>query len=336
MRKIALTLLVALFAWGATAQNQVNVEISDGIGNATLKQRMETNLSRLLTAINKASSQQADINFTGIGISDMASQSLTSLWANARFHCLDDDIVEHGLSLKRAGRVYQYQVRNIPVEMETVDEAYADDVNQEVEIDFDLNGKIIDFNISIDKHQYTRILKEGFDVGDAADPLDIVKRGGEGVDHGFRAQIRASYAYNQKDVKFLNQVFSDDALIVTGKVMTRVKRETGTMQSDVVFDQKTKAQYLANLHKIFSNPRTGQVHVAFDGYKIKRHGAKPNFYVVVLDQVWATNTYKDKGIVILLWDFKDREHPQILVRTWQPQDTDVQKGFDYIDNLHFK
>ncbi|MBQ7572277.1 MAG: nuclear transport factor 2 family protein [Bacteroidaceae bacterium] len=324
MRKIALTLLVALFAWGATAQDQVNVEISDGIRNATLKQRMETNLSRLLTAINKASSQKADINFTGIGISDMASQSLTSLWANARFHCLDDDIVEHGLSLKRAGRVYQYQVRNIPVEMEAVDEAYADDVNQEVEVDFDLSGKIIDFNISIDKHQYTRILKEGFDVGDADERLEII---------GFCTQLKN--AYKRKDIKMLDDIFSDDALIVTGKVMTRVKRETGTMQTDVVFDPKPKAQYLANLRKIFTNPKTGEVHVEFDGYKIKRHGAKPNFYVVVLDQEWATNTYKDKGIVILLWDFKDREHPQILVRTWQPQDTDVQKGFDYIDNLHF-
>ena len=238
MRKIALTLLVSLFAWGATAQNQVNVEISDGINNATLKQRMETNLSRLLTAINKASSQKADINFTGIGISDMASQSLTSLWANARFHCVDDDIVEHGLSLKRAGRVYQYQVRNIPVEMEIVDEAFTDDVNQEVEVDFDLSGKIIDFNVSIDKHQYTRILKEGFDVGDADERLEIIS-----------FCTRLKNAYINKDLKALDDIFSDDALIVTGKVMTRVQYiYDGAQVSPAFFFPNASARPSSFLH----------------------------------------------------------------------------------------
>ena len=163
--------LLCMFCTTATAQNQVNVEISDGISNASLKQRIETQLSRLL-------------------------------WANARFRCVDDDIVEHGLALKRNGRIFQYQVRNIPVEMVPLDEAYTDDINQEVNICFDLTGKIVDFNISMDTQTYTRLMREGASIEDADERWQIIK---------FCEEFRT--AYMKRDLKYLEAIFSDDALI---------------------------------------------------------------------------------------------------------------------------
>ena len=316
MRKIALTLLAALFACVATAQNQVKVEISDGISNASLKQRIETQLSRLLTAVNTAERQSSDVNFSGLNISDMASQSLTSLWANARFRCVDDDIVEHGLALRRNGRIYQYQVRNIPVEMVPLDEAYTDDINQEVNICFDLTGKIVDFNISMDTQTYTRLMREGASIEDADERWQIIKFCEDFAD-----------AYRRKDMKYLEAVFSDDALIVTGKVVLRMKPEIGIAQKDYEYTKQTKAQYLANLRRIFSNPKTGTVNVQFKDYNIKRHGSKPNYYGVTLVQDWATDSYKDQGIVFLVWDFTDKEKPKIQVRTWQPMETDEDEVF---------
>ena len=34
---------------------------------------------------------------------------------------------------------------------------------------------------------------------------------------------------------------------------------------------------------------------------------------------WSTKTYSDAGYMFLLWDFRNPESPQILVRTWQPE-----------------
>lgn len=60
------------------------------------------------------------------------------------------------------------------------------------------------------------------------------------------------------------------------------------------------------------------INVKFSDYKIVRHGAKPNYYGVTLKQDWATSSYKDQGIVFLVWDFTNEDAPKIHVRTWQP------------------
>lgn len=316
MKKLFVSIIMVLFTLGSYAQDEVNFEFSDGIANAALKAKMEQQLCRLLTAINRAESTGSDINFSGINIDQMASQSVTALWANAHFRCLDDDIVEHCLAMKRNGRVYQYQVRNIAVEMKPIDESYADDLNQEICINFDLTGKISDFNIAMDVNQYMRLMKEGATIGDIDEREQIIK---------FCEDFRNFYI--KKDLANLEAVFSDDALIITGKEILRSKPELGMAQKDYEYTVQNKQQYLNNLRKIFRNPRTGAISVNFSKYEIRRHGAKPNYYGVTLIQDWATNTYKDQGIVFLVWDFTDKDKPKIQVRTWQPMSTEESEIF---------
>lgn len=316
MKKYLLFLLLISQVFVGYAQDEVNFEFSDGIANATLKSKMEQQLSTLLTAINRAESSNSDINFRGLNIDPVASQSITSLWANAHFRCLDDDIVEHCIGMKRGGRVYQYQVRNIAVEMKPVDDSYTDDLNQEICVNFDLSGNISDFNIAMDIQQYTRLMKEGIEIGDVEERNEII---------GFCERFKNYYI--KKDLANLEAIFSDDALIITGKEIIRTKSELGMAQKDYEYTVQTKNQYLSNLRRIFNNPATGAVSVEFDGYRVKRHGAKPNYYGVTLIQKWATNTYKDEGIVFLVWDFSDRDKPKIQVRTWQPMSTDGDEVF---------
>lgn len=316
MKRFFLYAMMAFAAIHLTAQDEVNFEFSDGVANMALKQKMETQLSRLLTAINRADTNGGDINFAGISIDPMASQSLTALWANARFRVLDDDIVEHALGMKRNGRVYQYQARNIAVEMHPVDPSYTDDLNQEICVNFDMTGQICDFNISMGITQYTRLMKEGMEIGDIDEREQIIS---------FCEQF--SNYYRKKDLANLEAVFSDDALIVTGKKIVRTQREIGLSTVDYEYTVQSKKEYLNNLRRIFSNPATGAVSVKFSDYRIKRHGSKPNYYGVTLVQDWATNTYKDQGIVFLVWDFSDKERPKIQVRTWQPMDTDENEVF---------
>ena len=115
MKKILLLVLAIVFGYVANAQDVVYFEFSDGI-EGNLKSVMERNTSNLLTAINRAESTNSDINYTGISIDNLASQSIGMMWNNVRFRVLDEDIVEHCLSIKSSsGKVIGYQVRNIAV-----------------------------------------------------------------------------------------------------------------------------------------------------------------------------------------------------------------------------
>ena len=316
MKKWILTLLLPFTAFAMQAQDEVAFEFSDGISNESLKNRMEQQVSKLLTAINKAESSNGYINFTGIDIEPLASQSITALWENARFRCVDDDIIEHCLSMKSNGRVIGYQARNIAIEMKPVDSSYTDDKNQEVCINFSPTGAISDFNITMGITQYTKLIKEGVNLDDLDERMQIIN---------FCEQFRN--AYMQKDIQFMRNVFSEDALIITGKVIVRQKAEVQLAQKDYEYTVKNKQEYLKSLETVFKNPKTGAINVEFTDYSIKRHGAKPNYYGVTLIQNWRTNIYQDEGIVFLVWDFSDKDNPKIQVRTWQPMDTDENEIF---------
>ena len=121
----------------------------------------------------------------------------------------------------------------------------------------------------------------------------------------------------------MENVFSDDALIVTGKV---VKREHTDMKPiNVEYTTQGKQQYLAGLRRVFRN--NGYINVKFDDIEIVRHGAKPNYYGVTLKQGWFTKNYSDEGIVFIVWDFTDEFNPKIMVRTWQPMEIDDKDVF---------
>ena len=122
-------------------------------------------------------------------------------------------------------------------------------------------------------------------------------------------------AYNQKDINFLNQVFSDDALIITGKVIT-TKHAEGFTSQKIQYNKQSKEQYIKNLRGVFA--RNSYIKVTFDEIGVMRHPVNPNFYGVTLLQGWTSGKYHDDGYLFLLWDFTNESAPQIHVRTWQP------------------
>lgn len=123
------------------------------------------------------------------------------------------------------------------------------------------------------------------------------------------------------------RIFSDDALIITGRVIkTMGKSQTDGISQQVrervVYSKQSKQQYINNLRALF---RTAEfVNVDFSDIELMRHGSNPNFYGVRLRQKWASqryngNQYADDGYVFLLWDFTDETQPKIHVRTWTPK-----------------
>ena len=285
---------------------KVNFEFSDGIEEGILKTKMEQQMSSLLSAINEANAVNADVNFSSIDITDDASASLTMTWEQVHFSIEDDDIVDHCISLP--GKSGGFRIQNIGVLMNPKEESgYDGEKRREIYIDFDKTGKIVDFNFTLGMNMYTEILKKGEELGDLDRRMQII----DWCEHFAKA-------YCDKNMKFMQTIFSDDAIIITGKMtMQRVHTDMGMKdQAKVKYVQQTKSQYLSNLSRVFAS--NSYVNVKFEDYTVIRHGAKPNYYGVTLRQKWHTARYSDEGTVFLIWDFTNEEAPRILVRTWQP------------------
>jgi len=280
---------------------QVSFTISDGISNAAIKSKMENAVSRMLNEINAAQSAGRSLNFSAMGNLDTrVQQSMVMLWENSPFICTDDDIVEHCITTGSG-----YQVRNIPLMMKpTGEREFGEDEYQEAVISFDKQGNVESFYLSISMNLYMNVIKSNLELTDLRRRqliLDYVEQ--------FRT------AYNQKDINFLNQVFSDDALIITGKVITTKHREGFTSQK-IQYNKQSKEQYIKNLRGIFA--RNSYIKVTFDEIEVMHHPVNPNFYGVTLLQGWTSGMYHDDGYLFLLWDFTNENAPQIHVRTWQP------------------
>ena len=129
-------------------------------------------------------------------------------------------------------------------------------------------------------------------------------------------------AYNQKDMRFLQQVFSDEALIIVGKVIKVRKTEVLPSGNRVVYTTLSKKQYLENLGQAFK--ANTYIKVNFDDILIVKHPTIRGIFGVTVHQQWNTARYSDEGYVFMVWDFRHPDEPQIHVRTWQP---------DYIDKL---
>lgn len=303
MRKILLIALVITGSLTLRAQDAVSFKFSDGIENSYLKTTMERQISNLLTAINRAESYNISINYAGVNIDDPAKESINKMWGNVHMRTQSSYIREKCLLVKTSrGTLVGYEVRNIAVIMVPVSDGYEGDLDQEICIDFDKSGMITDFNITLEINQVNKIMANSAKLNDLDKKLQIV--------HWME---QFSNAYCQKDIRFIDDVLSDDALIITGKkTVERVPYEGP--RPTVKYRVMDKPTYLKNLRRVFA--LNSYVNVRFDNIEVLVHRRNPNMYGVKLVQYWNSSTYNDVGWLYVIWDFSDEFKPKILVRTW--------------------
>lgn len=277
----------------------VNVVISDGIANEAVKSKMERTMSALLTESNEAQAAKRSLNFSSMGIPVNVQESVSMLWENCPFQCADEEIVEKCIETGLG-----YQVRNIPLMMRPTDSSFNEDEYQEAVFSFDRNGNLESFYLTLDMNLYMNVIKSNKSVSDLRRRQLIL----DYVEH-FRT------SYNQKDIKFLTQVFSDDALIITGRVIKQSK-DGIPLPDKIMYKKQGKQEYLNNLRHVFAANK--YIKVTFDDIEVMRHPVNPDFYGVTLHQGYTSDRYHDDGYVFLLWDFTNEAAPQIHVRTWQP------------------
>lgn len=290
----------------------------EGISNNdALKVKMERQVTKLLTSMNYAQMNNSrSLDFKGIDINDDAKRYILKMWNRKHLRVWQDEEGEKNYieSLCLKFGTEGYQVRNIPMREFPVD-GNADDPYTEVCINFDFNGKIIDFSIAMKNVQYMGIAKESDPVKSERENMMI---------QSFMTQMQN--AYIKKDIDFFETIFSENALIITGvKKFKTIKTDLKTVRKeDYEYIVKTKEQYLSSLRAIFAKNKTNDIYVNFPNINVKKNG---DYYIVYAGQEWASKGYEDLGNITVLWDFRDSEKPQILVRVWQHLDDKKKYAF---------
>ncbi len=137
-------------------------------------------------------------------------------------------------------------------------------------------------------------------------------------------------SYTTRDIDFIRQVFSDNALIIVGHVVKTGKSADSSIagNSKVSYSVRTKGEYLERLSRIFESGK--DIDLRFSGFRIMRHPTMEGIYGVTLRQGYSCGAYSDDGYLFLLWDFRNASMPLIHVRTWQPAASAGPDGEDII------
>ena len=297
-------MLLILSLWTVTglAASGTSIKIVEGLDNEELRLVMEESLMNMVDDFQKAADAGAkNVKLSKDYMTSDAIDDVKLIWKSSAMTCPPMNLKCRCLHTSTG-----YQVRGIPIDMVEADE---NERRQELTVDFTPQGIINNVSISIDLHRYEELMAE------KTSDLDYARRQ---IIINFVENFRT--AYNRRDLKLINSVFSDKALIITGKVLLE-KENSDTdrmsrLESKVVYIKHTKQEYLRRLQNIFKSVK--YLNVKFEDIEIVQHPKYDDVYGVTLKQYWHSSGYSDEGYLFLMVDFHDTDNPLIQVRTWQP------------------
>jgi len=125
-------------------------------------------------------------------------------------------------------------------------------------------------------------------------------------------------AYALKRINYIEQIFADDALIITGSVVKVKPNEQNRYKDNKIikYNRQTKQQYIKNLKYSFNSKE--YVNLEFEDSRIRKSGKGGDIYGIQIKQNYYSSNYGDEGYLFLLVDLNDTNNPIIHVRTWQP------------------
>ncbi len=140
-------------------------------------------------------------------------------------------------------------------------------------------------------------------------------------------------AFALKRLEYIESIFSDDAVIITGRVLRTTEQspefkniqntmDNQVIRGNVLYTRMSKEHYIKRLKNSFNSKEW--INIKFGGTTIDS-SKQSNTFGVRLVQDYFSNNYGDHGYLFLLIDTSDRENPLIRVRMWQPEiDENVQ------------
>lgn len=148
----------------------------------------------------------------------------------------------------------------------------------------------------------------------------------------FLENYKTAYALSR--LKYLESIFDDNALIITGRVVTpSIQTDTGLNyvgNKYVELTRQSKAEYINRLADVFS--RNEYVNLKFSDCNVQKSGVGGEIYGIQIKQDYFSTTYADAGYLFLVVNLNNIDKPTIHVRTWQEQPDDE---FGLIDLTDF-
>ena len=290
----------------------VTLTVDEHVDRPSALAAAQSNLAAVLTEINRAQKAKEAVSVKNLRMDEFAKKSLARLWAVTPFYCDDEEVVERCWVFKNGTMM----VSHIPLIITPEDENFGLGTYQEAVVEFDTKGQLIDFRFALD-----------------AQTAESMERCGTVVDKEKQMIIlqyveRFRTAYNQKDISTIEKMFSDDALIITGRVVMAKPQGDQGAQFKVEYNKQNKQQYISNLRRAFLRNKWIDVKFSQIGENgedggcagITQSTKDKTKYGVRLRQSWQSSNYSDEGYLFLLWEFpEDGGDPIIHVRTWQPE-----------------
>ena len=135
-------------------------------------------------------------------------------------------------------------------------------------------------------------------------------------------------AYSLKRLDYLQQIFDENAVIITGKVVKKApsSSENQNLYADnkvIQLTRQTKQEYMRNLERSFNSKEF--INIRFAENDVVKAGRGGEIYGIQIRQDYYSNNYGDSGYLFLMVDLNDPKNPIIKVRVWNPErDPDFQ------------
>ena len=139
-------------------------------------------------------------------------------------------------------------------------------------------------------------------------------------------------AYALKRHRYLESIYSDDALIIVGRMVKKTEipdRMTLKLTAEEVeLTKYDKDTYMKNLAMCFGNNE--YIRLRFTETDFTKANNRNDVYGVRVRQEYFSSSYGDVGYLFLLVDLRGAQ-PLIHVRAWQPDKVDLEKLMNMSD-----
>ena len=142
-------------------------------------------------------------------------------------------------------------------------------------------------------------------------------------------------AYSLRRLDYIKSIFADDAVIIVGNVAKRKSVQDAVEnnisiegQQIITYNKMTKSEYLVRLANTFR--RNEFINLRFTSNEVQKMTKykESELYAIQLEQEYNSSLYADKGFLFLLVDMTDKDEPQIKIRTWQPNEVDMENIYN--------
>lgn len=130
-------------------------------------------------------------------------------------------------------------------------------------------------------------------------------------------------AYALKRLDYIEQVFDDNAVIISGCVIRRPKgrelenSEQFISNQYVRYTRVNKDEYIDRLRRSFAGKEF--INIRFSNNDVRKMSKGGELYCIQIKQDYYSSNYGDSGYLFLMVDLNRPDAPIIKVRTWQPQ-----------------